>query len=178
MKLTSPFKDFTNAEYCLLGLFLVYLVIPFRTPHMLYKMFVSPPGLILLLCLAVAGFFMMPPILAIMFVLVIYELLRRDGSDGKTYQNKGVVSDNTTQEYKYVSDPVIKESVQSKGEVLGAENTPAPSQPTKREEVYLPVGDSLEESVVATMAPRPLGESKTSSDFKPISESVIPASVF
>jgi hypothetical protein len=170
MKLTSPFKDFTTTEYCLLGLFLVYLVIPFRTPHMLYKMLVNPIGLMFLLCLAVGMFFTVPPILAILFVLVIYELLRRDGSDRKTYQKKGVIGDNTTQEYKYVSDPVIKESVETRGKNVSA-HPAEPVKSLKAEDVYLPVGDTLEESVVATMAPAQHAPSVSVSDFKPVSES-------
>ena len=76
MKFTSPFKDFSKTEFYLFGLFIVYLVIPFKTPSFLHKFFVNPVGLILLLCVAAAMFLYTPPILAIVFILVIFAIHR------------------------------------------------------------------------------------------------------
>jgi len=175
MKFTSPFKDFSTKEFYLFGLFIVYLVIPFKTPHFLHNLFVNPIGLIILLCLAVAMFLYTPPILAIVFVLVIYELLRRDGNSDKTYHAPAYISDNTKQEYKYVSDPVFHESVESKGEIVNRPTISEPYVEPKRESVYLPTGDTLEEQLVSERAPVDYshGGNIVENDFKPISERTI-----
>lgn len=179
MKLTSPFKDFTVPEYWLFGLFIVYLVIPFQTPTFIHTILTNPIGLIFLLGIAAAMFFMTPSILAILFVLVIYELIRRDGSDVNSYRADKNVSDSNTQEYKYVSDNVKNNSVHSKGAILD-EPTESHEQPesTKSESVYLSVGDSLEELMVGQMSPTEYSATVSSSDFKPVSENTVGGSVF
>jgi hypothetical protein len=179
MKFTSPFKDFSKTEFYLFGLFIVYLVIPFKTPSFLHKFFVNPIGLILLLCVAAAMFLYTPPILAIVFVLVIYELLRRDGNSDKTYHAPAYISDNTKQKYKYVSDPVIHESVESKGVIVNKPTVSEPYVEPKRDTVYLPTGDTLEEQLVSERASIDYshGGNITESNFKPISETSI-GSVF
>jgi len=171
MKITSPFKDFTNIEYFLMGLFILYLVVPFQTPHFLYKLLVNPVGLIFLLSVTVAMFFMTPPILAIVFVLVVYELLRRDGSNNKTYKAAGNIKDNTIQEYKYVSDPVINESIQSRGTITNKPTETDTKLEAKSETVYLPTGDTLEENIVSQSAPvQYSSENVNQSNFKPMNE--------
>jgi hypothetical protein len=179
MKFTSPFKDFSTTEFYLFGLFLLYLVIPFHTPHFLHDIFVGPIGLIVLLCLVVAMFFTTPPILAILFVLVIYELLRRDGHNNKTYHAPAFIRDNTTQEYNYVSDPVLNESVHSTGEIINRPTVSEPYVEAKRETVYLSTGDSLEELMVSERAPIDYTRGNVpESDFKPVNENALGSSFF
>lgn len=176
MKLTSPFKDFTMPEYWLFGLFIVYLVVPFQTPTFIHNILTNPIGLIFLLGVATAMFFMTPAILAILFVLVIYELIRRDGKDENSYR-----ADKSTGngQYKYVSDNVKNDSVHSKGEILdGPAEAHEPPAPTKSESVYLSIGDSLEELMVGQMAPTEYSATVSSSEFKPISENTVGGSVF
>jgi hypothetical protein len=172
MKFTSPFKDFSKTEFFLFGLFIVYLVIPFKTPSFLHKFFVNPVGLILLLCVAAAMFLYTPPILAIVFVLVIYELLRRDGNSDKTYHAPAHNEDNTTQEYNYVADPVLHQSVESKGVIHHKPTVSEPYVEPKRETVYLPTGDTLEEQLVSERAPIDYsqGGNIQENDFKPVNE--------
>jgi uncharacterized protein (TIGR02588 family) len=178
MKLTSPFKDFTTTDYYLFGLFVLYLVVPFRTPHMLHDFLVGPIGLILLLCAAVSMFFMSPSILAIIFVLVIYEILRRDSSSSTTYRETKHVTDNRTQQYKYATDNVVNTSVESMGQIANRPTVQQNTASPKHDEVKLYVGDSLEENVIGMMAPIDYGTPKTSADFKPVSENIMNASVF
>uniref|UniRef100_A0A6C0B7C4 Uncharacterized protein n=1 Tax=viral metagenome TaxID=1070528 RepID=A0A6C0B7C4_9ZZZZ len=179
MKLTSPFKDFTMPEYWLFGLFIVYLVVPFQTPKFIHTILTNPIGLIFLLTVAAAMFFMTPMILAVLFVLVIYELIRRDGSDANSYRTDKSVHDNHTQQYKYVSDNIKNNSVHVKGPILNmpTESHEPPKQ-TKSESVYLSIGDSLEEVMVGQMAPTEYAATVSSSDFKPISENNVGGSVF
>jgi hypothetical protein len=181
MKITSPFKDFTTIEFYLFGLFLVYLVIPFRTPYFLHKLLANPIGLIFLLCVAVALFFTTPPILAIVFILVIYELLRRDGHDDKTYRAHAHshVNDNTSQEYNYVSDPVFNESIHSSGDIVNKPTAAEPYVEPKNESIYLPTGGSLEELMVTERAPVDYSRGNINeSNFKPINGSSFGASYF
>jgi hypothetical protein len=179
MNFTSPFKDFTTTEFYLFGLFILYLVIPFNTPHFLHNLMVNPIGLIILLCISVAMFLYTPPILAIVFVLVIYELLRRDGSSNKTYHAPAHNEDNTTQEYNYVADPILHQSVESKGEIHNRPTISEPYVEPKRDSVYLPTGDTLEEHIVSERAPIDYsqGGNITESNFKPVNETVM-GSVF
>jgi hypothetical protein len=179
MKITSPFKDFTTPEYYLFGLFVLYLVIPFQTPKIIHNVLTNPVGLILLLSTATAMIFLTPPILAILFVLVIYELIRRDGSDDNSYRARAPVSDNKVQSYKYVSDNVKNDSVNHRGEILDRpteHHDPAPE--VKHESVYLSVGDSLEELVVSQMAPVVYAATASASDFRPVSENNLGGAAF
>jgi len=178
MKITSPFKDFTTPEYFLFGLFVLYLVIPVKTPMMIHKFITNPIGLILLLTVVTAMFFMTPSILAIMFVLVIYELLRRDENSDNTYIRPSTQGDDRTQSYKYVSDNVVNESVHSKGEIMNHPSVSESYVAPKNEEVYLSVGDSLEENMVQKMAPVEYNSTTASSDFRPISENSLGGSNF
>jgi len=176
MKLTSPFKDFTMPEYWLFGLFIVYLVVPFQTPTFVHSVLTNPIGFIFLLAVAAAMFFITPSILAILFVLVIYELIRRDGRDADSYRANKSTGDG---QYKYVSDNVKNNSVHSKGDILDKPTeSHEPPAPTKSESVYLSVGDSLEELMVGQMAPTEYAATVSSSDFKPISENTVGGSVF
>ena len=179
MKVTSPFKDFSTNEFYLFGLFLLYLVVPFHTPKFLHNIFVNPVGLILLLCVAVFMFFSTPPILAILFILVIYELLRRDGHNDKTYHAPLQIRDDTTQEYNYVSDPVYNESVHHHAEIANKPTFSEPYVEPKRETVYLPTGTSLEELMVSERAPIDYSAGNfPESDFKPVNESALGSSFF
>ena len=175
MKFTSPFKDFSTTEFYLFGLLIIYLVIPFKTPSFLHNLMINPIGLIFLLSLVVAMFLYTPPILAIVFVLVIYELLRRDSNSDKTYHATPYVADNTVQQYNYIADPVLHESIESKGEIMNKPTDSKPYLEPKHETVFLPTGETLEEQLVSERAPMDYsqGGNVTDSNFKPMSENTI-----
>jgi hypothetical protein len=179
MKFTSPFKDFSTTEFYLFGLLIIYLVIPFKTPNFLHNLMVNPIGLILLLSLVVVMFLYTPPILAIVFVLVIYELLRRDSKSDKTYHASPYVPDNTVQQYNYIADPVLHESIESTGEIMDRPTESEPYLEPKYETVFLPTGDTLEEQLVSECAPMDYSQGGyiTDIDFKPMNESTM-GSVF
>ena len=179
MKITSVFNDFTNTEFYLLGLFVLYLVVPFQTPHIFYNFLVNPIGLILLLCTVVYMFFSTPPILAIVYVLVVYELLRRDGSTGPRNREQIKEKAGSSKQYNYVTDPIKVESVNSKGTIQKKPMRPPKRiEETKEEEYALPVGDSLEELIVSEAAPIQYGSSGREENYKPISENKLGGSVF
>lgn len=77
MKLTNPFKTFLPIEILLLVLFIIYLVFPIKTPFFLNNIIESPIGLIIIFIITISFFLYSNPVLAILFLFVAYELLRR-----------------------------------------------------------------------------------------------------
>jgi len=82
MKISNPFKDFDAIEYALLGAFIIYLVLPVPMPSFLGSIIDTPVGYILLFLITVFLFFHSKYILAIVFIVVAYELLRRSANHG------------------------------------------------------------------------------------------------
>jgi hypothetical protein len=141
---------------------------------------VNPVGLIILLGTVVYMFFSTPPILAIVYVLVVYELLRRDGSLHGTHREQIKEKAGPSKQYNYVTDPIKVESVNSTGRI---QNKPAAKpkhiEETKEEEEYaLPVGDSLEELIVSEAAPIQYSSSGREENYRPISENKLGGSAF
>jgi len=71
-------EDVKMPEMILMGLFVVYFVFPISTPLALVPWIDSPIGLVILFVIAVSLFLHMAPIVGILFLLVAYELLRRN----------------------------------------------------------------------------------------------------
>jgi hypothetical protein len=119
-------------------------------------------------------FFSVPHILAILYVLVIYELLRRDGGSKKPQHSK-----NKDQQYNYITDPVSIKSVHSEG-IISEEpmNAPENIDEEKEEEFALPLGDSLEELIISESSPVQYGSSGNNDNFRPISENNLGGSMF
>jgi cytoskeletal protein RodZ len=108
MKFSNPFKNFSLLEFVILATFVIYLVFPIQTPSFLHDSIVSPIGLIVIFMVAVVLFVYTSPILAILYIFVAYELLRRNNTNAPSYkENPSRLKDDTTYEYKYVSDPII-----------------------------------------------------------------------
>jgi hypothetical protein len=80
MQLTNPFKSFSTIEIALLIVFIIYVVLPIETPTFLAGSVNSP--ITMLVMLAVTGYLFLysNPILAILYIFVAYELLRRSAS--------------------------------------------------------------------------------------------------
>lgn len=77
MDITKMFKSFSPLELSLLILFIIYLVLPINTPNCLKGPVESPLGLVTILGVTLYLFFYAKPILAILYVFVAYEILRR-----------------------------------------------------------------------------------------------------
>jgi hypothetical protein len=77
MKISNPFTGFDALEYALLGAFIIYLVLPVPMPSFLRSIIDTPVGYISLFLITVFLFFHSKCILAIVFIIVAYELLRR-----------------------------------------------------------------------------------------------------
>ena len=178
MKFTSVFNDFSTNDFYLLGLFVLYLVVPFHTPRFIYNFLVHPVGLIFLLCTAVYIFFSVPHILAILYVLVIYELLRRDGNDSTTYRESKQANEMRTQSYKYATDPALVESVESRASATNELKIQKHIEDREPKPEHYSSSESLEENMVKQMAPIEYARSGNSDNFKPIAENNLGGSAF
>lgn len=199
MNLTNPFTDFSLPELFLLGIFVIYLVFPVNVP-IINDLIASPIGFIVIFIVSILLFLYTNPILAILYIFVAYELLRRS-SNKQSYRAQNYVQDNTVQEYNYVHDPIIHDSVNHQHQIV--EHMEAYEHPEeayenqeeayenqeeayenpeeayenrdeRQEEFMLPVGETLEESTVRQMAPIDSVNSSEYSygDFSPIRGSV------
>ena len=77
MKLPQVFKSLSSLESSLLVVFIIYLVLPIQTPQVLAGTVDSPLGMLSIFIVTIYLFFYSNPVLAIVYVFVAYELLRR-----------------------------------------------------------------------------------------------------
>ena len=85
MKFTDIIKNFSPLKLAVLVVFILYLILPIQTPPMLASVVDSPLGIVALFVMILYLFFYTDPVLAILFIFVSYELLRRSSHvSGKT----------------------------------------------------------------------------------------------
>ena len=77
MKLLDTFKNMTKMEMLLGIIFILFIVLPVDVPLMIANIIDSSLGMVLLFALAVYMFTITSPVVAVVFVFVAYELLRR-----------------------------------------------------------------------------------------------------
>jgi hypothetical protein len=70
-------KSLSRLELILFIIFVLYLVLPIDTPQLLADIIDSPLGMLFIFILGVYLFFNTNPILAVVYILFAYELLRR-----------------------------------------------------------------------------------------------------
>ena len=64
-------------EYVLFFVFIIYLIFPFHFPDSIASGIDSPIGYIIILCVTISLFLYSHPLLAVLYIFVAYELLRR-----------------------------------------------------------------------------------------------------
>ena len=149
-------SDFTNSlsplETSALVLFVIYIIFPFRTPAFLAGVVNTPLGLISVLIVTLYLFFYTNPLLGVVYIFVAYELLRRSSLAS------GGPSDNYMVQYTPSEAKRVQEMVDMN-----------PQRAV-----------SLEENVIATMAPAQTFNLEPTNDsgFQPVKEVVVGASVF
>ena len=74
---TNPFKSFSTIELSLLIVFIIYIILPIHTPQFLSGAIDNPISLVVMFGIAVYLFMYSNPVLAILYIFVAYELLRR-----------------------------------------------------------------------------------------------------
>jgi membrane protein implicated in regulation of membrane protease activity len=107
------FKKMSKLETVLAIMFVLFVILPIEIPDMCASMIDSTIGLAALFGLTVYMFFHLNPVLAVLFVFVAYELLKR--SSNKT--GKAVIMRHTpSQEKKDVKmkkmNPIKKETLE------------------------------------------------------------------
>jgi hypothetical protein len=80
MKFLSYVESLSNVETAVIVMFIFYLALPFHLPSMVAKLIDSPMGIIGLFVLSVYLFLYANPLVAVLFVLVAYELFRRSNN--------------------------------------------------------------------------------------------------
>lgn len=145
----SLMKSISLIEILVLVIMVVYLVFPIHTPAALAPYVESPLGMISILLITIALFVYASPILAVLYVFVGYTLLRRSAAVKPIMNTPSVPLAPTHVEYVHE-------------EVVQNVNMP-PLSP-----------DTLEEEVVAKMAPVGKGEifEIVTTSFKPVATNV------
>ncbi len=115
MNLLNTFKKMSKLEIGLSILFALFIVLPLSVPELLANFIDSAPGMIVLFGLAVYMFYHVSPVVAVLFVFVVYELLRR--SSKKT--GKAIIQKHTPTQAK--KDEKMKKMNPEKKETLEEE---------------------------------------------------------
>jgi predicted membrane protein len=82
MKIPSVLSKMSIFEMVLFVAFLLYVVLPIKTPDVLAPYIDSVFGTIFLFCITVSLFVYTNPVLGVLYILVAYEVLRRSSSKG------------------------------------------------------------------------------------------------
>jgi hypothetical protein len=161
MKLLD-FKKLSPIDYGLLVVFILYIVFPVPTPQSLVPYIDSPIGLVFMFVVTISLFLYTSPILGVLYIFVVYEVLRRNHYSVPASQ----IPIGTMQMATRVPKSVPTQ--QEKDSELRAMN---PSN-----------GKSLEEEVIEVKAPigkSELASSLVQSSVQPVAEkSSIGASIF
>jgi hypothetical protein len=80
MNIPNLFKSFSQLELLLLVIFILYIVLPIQTPDFLAGAIDSSLGMLTIFIVTVYLFFHVNPILAVVYIFVAYELLRRSAN--------------------------------------------------------------------------------------------------
>ena len=77
MKVPATLTKLTSLELILAAVFVLYIVLPINAPDAVANMIDSPLGMMGVFIVSIYLFFYCSPILAVLYIIVAYELLRR-----------------------------------------------------------------------------------------------------
>ena len=77
MEIKNILKSLTKLDYALIVIFILYIIFPVNTPEFLKGVIDSSLGMLTIFIITVYLFFYVNPIVAIVYIFVAYELLRR-----------------------------------------------------------------------------------------------------
>lgn len=161
MKFIEEIKKFSSLELTLLIIFILYLIFPLETPEYLKNIVNSPIGMIVIFIITILLFIHTNPVLAILYLFVAYELLRRSSNTSRQY--KGSNKQNNT----YSNIPSLNENDLKNRE----DNSKFIEQSSDI---------TLEEDIINKMSP--IGKSDpieyVQTTFKPFAEKINGASLF
>lgn len=152
MKIPESFKNLSSVELVLFLAFVLYVVLPIDTPNSMKSFVNSSMGLLFFFCVTVGLFAYTNPILGVLYILVVYEALRRSN---ETFKNPRAI----VLEYE--------PSQKNKDATLNKMN------PVRNEK-------SVEEEVIAVRAPINKAHSIeiVQTTFKPVSKAIEGASPY
>lgn len=149
MKLQKMIGSLTQVEMIALAVFVLYIVLPIEHPQFISNMVDTPLGMVGVLAVTLYLFFNANPLVAILYVFVAYELLRRSSKQ----TGKAAIQEHTPSQQK--KDKKMEKMNPEKKETLEEEMV----------EKMAPIGHS--DPVVFS-----------ESSFKPVAEDVGTASMY
>ena len=161
MDFQNNIKSFTPIEITLLIIFILFIIMPVQIPVFIGPIVNSPLGILCIFTITLFLFLYSNPILAIVYIFVGYELIRR------TSAHESFTDYNN-------NNNVIVQTIDN--------NVTKPDVPLlKPEGISSAVGDVLEHDIINTMVPTP-STTPTSNfiqtSFKPLLQSIGTASDF
>jgi hypothetical protein len=189
MKLPAILKSISLIEIVVIVVFVLYIIFPVPTPSLISPYVESPLGMVSILLVLIYLFLNSNPILAVLFIFVGYELLRRSGKNGPIIMTPTERRTNLKPVTKPTLVTNIQQSPNSDPMPMGTGPTNAYIQYTQssfdreREirDANIPLNQPLlEVDVVREMAP--VGKSDTiqftASGFKPVADNLKGAANF
>ena len=119
MKTPESLKNMSITEIMLFVLFVLYIVLPINTPISMKPFINSPMGLVFFFCVTMVLFVYTNPILGVLYILVVYEAIRRSSetvdnarSIVMEYQPSQATKDETLQKMNPVrNEKTVEEEV-------------------------------------------------------------------
>lgn len=113
MKLQKMFSTLSQVEIIALAVFVLYIVFPIENPSFISNMVDTPLGMVGVLAVTLYLFFNANPLVAILYVFVAYELLRRSAKQ----TGKAAIQEHTPSQMKkdvkmQKMNPVKKETLE------------------------------------------------------------------
>lgn len=113
MKLQKMFSTLSQVEIIALAVFVLYIVLPIENPSFISNMVDTPLGMVGVLAVTLYLFFNANPLVAILYVFVAYELLRRSAKQ----TGKAAIQEHTPSQMKkdvkmQKMNPVKKETLE------------------------------------------------------------------
>lgn len=113
MKLQKMFSTLSQVEMMALAVFVLYIVLPIENPSFISNMVDTPLGMVGVLAVTLYLFFNANPLVAILYVFVAYELLRRSAKQ----TGKAAIQEHTPSQMKKDAkmqkmNPVKKETLE------------------------------------------------------------------
>jgi hypothetical protein len=79
MNFVNSLQSMPPLEIAAVIVFILYIIYPFDTPEFVASSVDSPLGMIIMFCITVFLFMNANPLLGVLYIFVVYELLRRSG---------------------------------------------------------------------------------------------------
>jgi predicted membrane protein len=146
MKIPSVLSKMSIFEMVLFVSFLLYVVLPIKTPDFLAPYIDSVFGTVILFCITVSLFVYTNPVLGVLYILVAYEVLRRSSST--TGNSQAVIMEYTPSQANKDSDirnmnPSVEKTVEEEVIEMRAP-IGKPQQTEYVNTTFKPVADKLE----------------------------------